>query len=285
MGIGPDVASVDENGIRPDWATSVSDGHATFAICRGMEALTPDPDWKAYRAELKALGVPVSAYLFLHFPKGGAKVPDPEVQVDAFVDFVGIDRTNAPPALDLEQRRAQSPGSTTEDWFIWAHRAWKRLRDRIGAAPTVYTSAEWWSDPDGMNGHAAPEMAASPGWFKFTPYPIGAPAVYDLAIVNALPPPACPTPWRGQWLTQQYQLDAKGYPGLKSTCDLNRFCVLRQGDHNPTVAWMQARLGGITVDGVFGPATEAALKNFQSAHGLWADGVYGPKSHGFLAWH
>ncbi|MGC4114198.1 MAG: peptidoglycan-binding protein [Myxococcales bacterium] len=37
-----------------------------------------------------------------------------------------------------------------------------------------------------------------------------------------------------------------------------------------------------TGPGIFGPRTNAALKEFQSAHGLAADGIYGPKSRAGL---
>lgn len=51
--------------------------------------------------------------------------------------------------------------------------------------------------------------------------------------------------------------------------------TLRRGATGPLVALIQARL---RVQGPpeFGPATEAALRAFQSAHGLTADGVVGP---------
>jgi peptidoglycan hydrolase-like protein with peptidoglycan-binding domain len=40
---------------------------------------------------------------------------------------------------------------------------------------------------------------------------------------------------------------------------------------------MQAKLG-ITADGVFGPGTAQAVREWQTKNGLAADGVMGPKS-------
>jgi peptidoglycan hydrolase-like protein with peptidoglycan-binding domain len=49
----------------------------------------------------------------------------------------------------------------------------------------------------------------------------------------------------------------------------------RSGSRGSAVRLLQRRLG-IAADGVFGPGTKRALKNFQRAHGLTADGIAGP---------
>lgn len=50
---------------------------------------------------------------------------------------------------------------------------------------------------------------------------------------------------------------------------------LRKGVTGEPVKILQAKLG-VTADGDFGSGTEKALKDFQSAHGLSADGIAGP---------
>ncbi len=41
---------------------------------------------------------------------------------------------------------------------------------------------------------------------------------------------------------------------------------------------LRARGHSVTVDGVFGPRTEAAVKAFQTSHGLVANGIVGPET-------
>ncbi|MEU1286978.1 peptidoglycan-binding domain-containing protein [Kitasatospora sp. NPDC005856] len=55
---------------------------------------------------------------------------------------------------------------------------------------------------------------------------------------------------------------------------------LREGMRGDAVSALQRRLDAhghrVAVDGVFGPETTAAVKAFQRAHGLKADGIVGP---------
>jgi len=54
--------------------------------------------------------------------------------------------------------------------------------------------------------------------------------------------------------------------------------TLKAGDEGDSVAELQNALGidWLKEDGIFGPATEAAVKAFQTSNGLTPDGVVGP---------
>jgi len=59
--------------------------------------------------------------------------------------------------------------------------------------------------------------------------------------------------------------------------------TLRRGAKGELVRRLQAALRGAgfgpaKIDGDFGPATDAAVRRFQSAKGLWPDGIVGPKT-------
>jgi peptidoglycan hydrolase-like protein with peptidoglycan-binding domain len=54
------------------------------------------------------------------------------------------------------------------------------------------------------------------------------------------------------------------------------YIVLENGSEGRQVRLLQQALGGIKVDGVFGPETEAAVRAFQASNGLTVDGIVGP---------
>lgn len=67
--------------------------------------------------------------------------------------------------------------------------------------------------------------------------------------------------------------------------------LLRYGSWGPAVQLLQLALnragyGELDTDGIFGRATESALRRFQSAHGLAVDGVAGTQTHrAILPWY
>jgi peptidoglycan hydrolase-like protein with peptidoglycan-binding domain/cell wall-associated NlpC family hydrolase len=58
--------------------------------------------------------------------------------------------------------------------------------------------------------------------------------------------------------------------------------VLSNESEGRQVTLLQQALGGVKVDGVYGPETEAAVRQFQSSKGIAADGVAGPATTGAL---
>ena len=66
-------------------------------------------------------------------------------------------------------------------------------------------------------------------------------------------------------------------PMATSTAGVSQPTV-RVGSRGAAVADLQRRLGGLSVDGVFGSRTRGAVVSFQSARGLVADGIVGPRT-------
>ena len=84
----------------------------------------------------------------------------------------------------------------------------------------------------------------------------------------------------------RYTIPSNGSSDAKDARD----CMLDQdhGSGAPVSTLQQAlnQCNGahLAVDGDYGSGTAAAVKSFQSGHGLTADGKYGPATAGKLAW-
>jgi peptidoglycan hydrolase-like protein with peptidoglycan-binding domain len=274
--IGCDLASVDDNGT-PNWSLAQSQGNLRFVGLRAVYGVTADPWYPTYRTQLDAIGVPNFPYLIMT-----ANLDTPEAQAAKALDVVGTLNTHYfPLAIDVEGDRR---GLSAAEWLDWVTRAYTVIKKAIGVPPVLYTSREYWIDPDGMNDLPAPQIADCMPWWKYWPYPVDSPAVYASATIDALPPPPSPPPWDGAWILQQTQGDAIDYPGFKSTVDVDRVNVQRRGASGSSVKWIQARLPGIAIDGIFGPATETAVKTFQTLRKITADGIVGLDTAQLLAW-
>ena len=66
-------------------------------------------------------------------------------------------------------------------------------------------------------------------------------------------------------------------PPIPAQDDQQRPTLRRDGVTGPPVAQLQAAIQ-VTADGVFGGATEAAVRAFQRSHNLTPDGIVGPKT-------
>jgi len=274
--IGIDIASIDGNGT-PNWSAAIQQGHLRFVGLRAVYGVTPDPWYPTYRTQLDAIGVPNFPYLIMT-----PNLATPEAQAQKALDVVGtLNNHYFPLAIDVEGNRN---GLTAAQWLDWVARAYRVIKAAIGVPPLLYTSQEYWIDPDGMNNLPAPELADCVGWWKYYPWATDAQAVYDPAVVDKLAPPPAPPPWNGQWIVQQYAGDALHYPGFRSTVDTDRLNVQQQGAQGTSVKWIQKRLPGLVVDGVFGPATTAAVKTFQTSKKITADGIVGLDTTQLLAW-
>ncbi|MDD3403372.1 MAG: N-acetylmuramoyl-L-alanine amidase [Hespellia sp.] len=87
----------------------------------------------------------------------------------------------------------------------------------------------------------------------------------------------------GNWIAQlQSECNAQGFSnqavdGIAGPNTLAGCPMVRKGARGNITKIIQSRVGAVA-DGIFGAATEAAVKAFQRAHGLVADGIVGPKT-------
>ncbi len=294
MTFGIDYAGVDSN--RPPNFSALKGAGASFCFIRASYAfhipvhnawiVQGDPTFSRDWEPLKASGLIRGAYMFPVIQAAQSATEQAEIFKHA-VDAAGGLRPGIdfPPCLDIE-----FPGKGIDDTGLdragvlaWLSSVTTQLTRLFGCPPLLYTSGRVWNDTDAdcLGNPPAPlSMAPCPLWLARYTYKTRLPAVLP---PPEGPPPPVPGPWGDSdnyWFHQD-QGDALGVPGFSSTVDISRF---NSGPlHGDRARWVQRRLN-VSADGSFGPQSLAALRTFQSTHGLIADGIVGPKTFCALAW-
>ena len=250
----------------------------------GQSPVFKDPVWLRDKDDIVAAGLNRSSYILLCVPRSGMYTPEPEIQIDAFADYVQVDRPvlgkkphDLVPCIDVEEASDILSPSAYYDWVL---RAAKRFRARYGVWPAIYTSARVWHEY--LGDHLAGQLAACPLWIaKPWPVPPNAPAIMDGAPTYQ---PTLIPQFGNAWASYQYQGDAIGVPAISHTADLSRARIVGPGASGQWVMWIQARCGGLAIDGGYGTKTTARVKQLQGLYALDADGLVGIDTTTLFSW-
>jgi GH25 family lysozyme M1 (1,4-beta-N-acetylmuramidase) len=121
-----------------DWPTVHATG-VSFAYIKASEGTTfVDDQYAAGRAQAAQAGIAVGAY---HFARPSADPGDAIAQADHFLDTAAPQPGDLLPALDLEDDGGLPPDSLN----LWTLEFVARIRERLGVAPMIYVSPDFWT--------------------------------------------------------------------------------------------------------------------------------------------
>jgi len=280
MIVGADFASIDGNDFVkwPKFMSACRDAGSTagFAIFRSAWGTSPDATVQREWKRAQSYGLVTGAFLYLRMRQDLR----PEDQVHVFADNLGpITSKDLVPIIDVE-----NVGLPAEVELEYVYRACTAILGIYGVWPMLYTSARVWSED--LHNLPAGAMTDCPLWLaKPWPWAERTPGRLSSApFASDQYDPVVPQPWgAGNWWMHQYQGDAVQVQGFSHTVDLSRFHVMRQGETGVRVAWVQRRMGW-PVTSTFDVAMAARVRALQSAHGLAADAVIGPRTFPLIAW-
>lgn len=276
----------------PDYSKAKAAGVGVAAIKGYQDPYGHDAAYARDVSLARAAGLTVQTYIF---PNCHGNAAFPKQQVASWLATRPDIRRGAdlPPAIDAEFPGGVPSYGLPKATIVETLRQFVlEIQDQLGVSPAIYTAqTQWWD----LGLPSAPWAAECLLWLK-TAYRLDARHPPDPVI-----PPRphfgplatdprdyyrAPDPWKNTgWYMQQFQGDALGFPGFPRTVDLNYFHEVQIGDTDPLVKWIQRRLK-VVADGVYGPATQAAIEAFQLANMVDArDGSHvDPATLAALAW-
>lgn len=236
----------------------------TFAILKaggGDAGLYKDSKFERNYAECVRLGIPVGAYFF-----GQAMdIPTAQKEADHFFNLIAGKKFDMGVWYDVEAKMLNAGGLlTVVNGFI------SRLNAN-GYECGVYASESTFKGK--LNGITAPKWVAR--WTKTKPsidfkiWQFGGET--NLIRSNKVAGVTCDQNYL------QGEVTKPAVPEKKNNEEIS-MPMIKRGSKGKSVKIWQIILGNVTVDGDFGPATEAATRKWQAARGLESDGIVGPKT-------
>jgi lysozyme len=244
----------------------VAGSGAAFAFVQATDGATfVDPEFSSSWPAMKRAGLLRGAYHFFQ------PTADLAAQQALFLQTVQLEPGDLPPVLDIEVAHGASAGALLAGMKQWL----EAVEQATGRTPIIYTSPGFWKQQLGDS----PDFARYPLWIAN--YGVDQPDV-----------PAAWSTWTFWQFSEKGTMEGVGGPVDLDTFhgsldDLRAFAsggaAIQEGFAGPKVSELQQRLKDLgfdpgAIDGVFGPRTKAALRNFQLAKGLVADGIAGPKT-------
>jgi GH25 family lysozyme M1 (1,4-beta-N-acetylmuramidase) len=184
---------------RIDWGRVARSGHH-FAIAKATEGLRyVDDTYLRNKTLAEANGIAFGAY---HFARPDRRPNDAVREANHFLDVARLEPGNVIPVLDLETTGGLSQRHLTRWILTWL----RRVHDRLGVRPMVYTSPTGWAQRTG-NTTAVAE------------------AGYDVLWVAhwGVREPALPARnWGGNGWSLWQRSDCGSVPGIRGCVDVNQ---------------------------------------------------------------
>lgn len=184
---------------RIDWRRVARSGHH-FVIAKATEGRTYiDRTYLRNKAQAEANDLAFGAYHFARPDKGRH---DPIREANHFLDVARLEPGNVIPVLDLETTGGLSKRRLTRWILTWL----RRVRERLGVRPMVYTSPMGWAERTGDT-TAIVEAGYEVLWVAHW----------------GVPEPTLPAgDWGGHGWTLWQRSDCGRVPGIRGCVDVNR---------------------------------------------------------------